>query len=316
MGDPSHSPPGGVDRGDGPGPAVRVLDRVVSRGLPERVAVARAAARPAAVPARAGRLGPRVRVAASPLDREADPDAARSPRVPHAADQRAVPGRDAVRGEGHRVPRARAARRLDARRLRRLGRDHHARLAPRSRRSPRRPSAPRGALRHQRRRARDSARARVPTPKSAAGWPMDASIDPRVSGMPAEAQASIASVGAYLVAQFPDPKRARQGVARLRHPAPPLRRRRAPQHPRARLRERAVAGRRGRVREQARRVRGLRAPDGRARQDRRTSRSRTSPATSATPSGAPRSAATRPSRRRCRATATRGTRSSSTVRGS
>ena len=46
----------------------------------------------------------------------------------------------------------------------------------------------------------------IDPPKTSAGWPLDPAIDPNVHAMPDAAQASIATVGAYLVAQFPDPK--------------------------------------------------------------------------------------------------------------
>ncbi|HEY5934241.1 MAG TPA: transglutaminase-like domain-containing protein, partial [Kofleriaceae bacterium] len=46
----------------------------------------------------------------------------------------------------------------------------------------------------------------VKPPKFDTGWPFDATVDPLVSGMPADAQASIETVGAYLRDKFPDRK--------------------------------------------------------------------------------------------------------------
>jgi len=43
-------------------------------------------------------------------------------------------------------------------------------------------------------------------PKTAIGWPLPDEPDPKVTAMPEAAKASIASVGAYLQAQFPDKK--------------------------------------------------------------------------------------------------------------
>lgn len=41
-------------------------------------------------------------------------------------------------------------------------------------------------------------------PQHPAGWPLPVAADPQVTAMPEDAQASIASVGAYLAARFPD----------------------------------------------------------------------------------------------------------------
>ena len=43
-------------------------------------------------------------------------------------------------------------------------------------------------------------------PKYDTGWPLDAAIDPQVTGMPADVQASIESVGTYLRDHIPDRK--------------------------------------------------------------------------------------------------------------
>ena len=48
--------------------------------------------------------------------------------------------------------------------------------------------------------------ATVKPPKFDTGWPFDAAVDPLVTGMPADAQASIETVGAYLRDKFPDRK--------------------------------------------------------------------------------------------------------------
>jgi hypothetical protein len=46
----------------------------------------------------------------------------------------------------------------------------------------------------------------IAPPKSSSGWPLDPAVDPAIAMMPEDAQASIDSVGAYLLAHFPDPK--------------------------------------------------------------------------------------------------------------